>query len=178
VILGQHAVIRSAEPDDASALLGLYDPSRPRCCLLDGRREFIIPTRDEIREVMNQKEMGRSMLYAVEDKAGVVRGFCSLRGVNLEASFMETVLMFHEDGHFDTPLAEEAFAFLVQYAFVRLKLGKLIAYALDTESSLRRFLLNHGFQSNGIQREIVFWGGGWHNIEAFSLFRTNGASPV
>ncbi|MCX5759235.1 MAG: GNAT family protein [Candidatus Hydrogenedentes bacterium] len=178
MIVSQHTVIRSAEPDDASDLLRIYDLERPRCCLLDGRREFIIPTRDELREVMAQKEMGRNLLYAVEDKQGGVRRFCSLRGVNLEASFMETVLMFHDDADLDTPLADEAFAFLTQHAFVRLKLNKLLAYTLDTEEALRRFLLAHGFQSHGVQREIVFWRGGWHNIEAFSLFHTGSASPT
>ena len=74
MIVGEHTIIRWAEPDDAPALRSFYDPAVPRCCLLDQRREPIFPTTDELREVLAQKEMGRPVLFATEDKTGVVRG--------------------------------------------------------------------------------------------------------
>lgn len=91
---------------------------------------------------------------------------------------METLMMFHEDADLETPLADEALAFLKQHAFVRLKLSKLLANVLDTEEALRRFLLAHGYRSHGVQREIVFFGGHWHNVEAFSLSTANAATPT
>ena len=172
MITGEYAVIRAADGDDAPVLKALYDAPGPRCACLDSRRESIWPTTDELRELLGQKEMGRPLLYAVEDGAGMVRGFCSVRSLNLDVNYAELLIMLRDEADFGAPLASEAFDFLARQAFQQFRLNKLIAHALDCETAQRDFLLRHGFMSNGAQREAVFAAGGWHNIETFSLFRS------
>jgi len=172
MITGDYAVIRAADPDDAVALQALYDPARPRSCLLDSRRELMTPTCEEVREVLSQKDLMRGVFLVVEDKEGCIRGFCSLRGVNPEASFAELVILFCDDADFDAPLAREVLDFLLQQAFERVKLNKVVAHALEDELVFRAFLQRNHFQSDGIQRDVVFTLGRWHSLESFSLFRS------
>jgi len=172
MITGDYAVIRTAEPDDTVALQRFYDPARPRSSLLDARRELIVPTYEELREALNQKDLVRGVFHAVEDKEGRVRGFCSLRGVNPEVSFAQLVMLLLDDADFDAPLAREILDFLLQQAFERVKLNKVIAHGFEDESAFRAFLRRNGFQSDGIQREVVFTLGRWRHLESFSLFRS------
>jgi len=170
MIRGKHSIIRSADGDDAPTLVGVYRPETPRSCLLDQRREPILPTLDEMREMLAQKDMGRSLFNAVEDLDGRLRGFCSLRGLNAEASYSEFILVFLNDDDFDTPMASDAFDFLAQQAFQVIHVNKVMSHALNCESAYRRFLLRHGFVSDGVQRDVLFTGGRWHSLEAFTLF--------
>ena len=50
-------------------------------------------------------------------------------------------------------------------------------HVLDTEATYRNLLMAKGFESNGIQREVVYTKGVWHDLEILSLFRekTQGA---
>jgi RimJ/RimL family protein N-acetyltransferase len=173
MILSENAVIRTAEPDDAGALKRLYDPGRPRCCLLDPRHEPMFPTFDELREVMSKSEMGQPFLYAVEDTTGMIRGFCSLRAMNIEACFGEILVMFHDDADFAAPLASDVLDFLARRAFQQFHMNKIVSHALDNEQPLRDALLRHGFISNGVQRESVYTLGRWYGIESFTLDRRN-----
>lgn len=171
MITTEHAVIRAAEPDDAPVLQAVYRAGAPRACLLDQRREPVLPTYDEITEVMAQKEIGYPVFYAVEDKTGGLRGFCSLRGLNPEVNYSEWIVMLLEDADLKTPLAADMADFLKRQAFQRLGLNKVITHALECETALRDFLLRHGFRSDGIQREAVFTAGRYYDIETLSLFR-------
>lgn len=170
MITTAHGSIRTADFDDAPALLRLYDPAFPRSALLDIRREPILPNEDDLREMLNRKEVQQGMLFAVEDGEGLVRGFCSLRGVSPEAAFGEVAVMFIEAEDHDTPLAAEAAEFLLERAFDRLRLHKVVAHCLESETALRRLLVRHGFESSGVQREVFFSLGRWHNLETFSRF--------
>ena len=176
MITGQYAVIRTAEPEDAGVLHEFYDPARPRASLLDQRRELIVPTLEELREVMSQKEVTRGIFHAVEDPEGVLRGFCSLRSFNPELACGEVVMMLLDDAAFASALAAETLDFLLGQAFTRLKLHKVLANCLDSETALRGFLAGHGFMSDGVQRDVVFTLGGWHDLETLSLFRAAYAS--
>lgn len=170
MITTAHGSIRTADLDDAPALLRLYNPAFPRSALLDIRREPILPAEDDLREMLTRKEVQQGMLFAVEDRHGLVRGFCSLRGVSPEAAFGEVAVMFIEpDGH-DTPLAGEAVDFLLQRAFERLRLHKVVAHCLEDETALRQLLVKHAFESSGVQREVFFSLGRWHNLETFGRF--------
>lgn len=171
MIRGTHAVIRSADTDDAPYLKMIYDPDHPRSCALDLRRELMLPTIDEVREAMAQKEMGRSAFSAVEDVHGSVRGFCSLRGINPELSYSEFVMIFLDDADYAAPIAEEVFTYLRTLAFVRTRLSKVITHCLDNEVAYHNFLVAHGFRSDGRQRELVYGRGRWYDLEALSLFR-------
>jgi len=173
MITGANAVIRTAEPDDGAFLKAFYDPALPRSCLLDQRRELIVPTLDEVREVLAQKEQGRSVFYAVEDLEGQVRGFCSLRGLNQEAGYSEFIVILVDDADFGRPLATEVFEFLTRRAFYDVRLNKVMTHALGCEAAYRAYLLRHGFKSDGVQREAVFTLGRWHDLEAFTLFRSD-----
>ncbi len=169
MIRGKYSAIRSAEADDAAVLKTFYDPSRPRSCLLDMRRELLLPSLDELREVLGQKEQGKPIFYAVENLTGEVRGFCSMRGQSLESTYGEFVVVL-DDADLDTPLAVEVFQFLANQAFVRMRFNKILTHCLDSEQEYRAYLLRHGFKSDGVQRDVTFMLGRWHNLEAFSLF--------
>ncbi|NIA13391.1 MAG: GNAT family N-acetyltransferase [Nitrospiraceae bacterium] len=179
MITGECAVIRTAEMDDATALKAAYDVPLPRSCLLDQRRELLTPTVDELRQTLGRQEVGQSLLYTIEDREGRVRGFCSLRGVNQEVSYTEFVMVLIDEEDYDTPLADEVFEFLSRRAFVEMGLNKIAAHALDEEATVRAYLLRHGFTSDGVQREVIYAGGRWHDLEALSLFAksTPYASP-
>jgi len=172
MITGASAVIRTAEPDDGAFLKAYYDPETPRSCLMDQRRELVVPTVDEIREVLAKKEEGRSVFYAVEDLEGRVCGFCSLRGHSQEVGYSEFIVILMDDADFSAPLATEVCAFLVRKAFFEMRLNKVLTHALGCEKAYRDYLLRHGFQSDGVQREVVFTQGRWHDLECLTLFRS------
>jgi len=169
MITGACTVIRTAEPDDAGALKRLYDPAVPKCCLLDPHREPIFPTFDELREVMSKTEMGQPFLHTVEDRTGVVRGFCSLRALALDVRYGEIVMLFHDEADYAGPVAAEVFAFLAQRAFQQFHLNKIMAHVLDCERAFTEALVQYGFSSNGTQREAVYTLGQWFGIETFTL---------
>ncbi|GMU92467.1 MAG: hypothetical protein AMXMBFR4_15250 [Candidatus Hydrogenedentota bacterium] len=170
MIVGQHTVIRSAEPDDAQALWRLYDPDRPRSFLLGPSREVMIPTQDELREMLGRRDVIQGSFFAVEDKSGDVRGCCVLRGAKLESEFAEIVVALSDDTEYDTPLADEVFQFLARMGFVEKKLNKLVSHCLNTEQLYRAYLIRHGFQSDGVQRDMVYTRGTYYDLESLTLF--------
>lgn len=170
MITGEHSVIRMAEPDDAYELKRLYDSPRPRSALLDRRREMSGMSVEEIREGLTRHERFGGFLYAVEDKEGLVRGFCTLRGVQVEMAYGEVVVILFEDEDYDSSLADEAYDYLHHNAFDIKRLNKVISHCLDSEEAYRRLLVRRGFKSNGMQREVVWAQGRWHGIEMLTLF--------
>lgn len=171
MITCEHCIIRTAEQDDAAALRRLYDTTRPRSALLDRRREMLVPSVDELREVLNHKEAKRGVFYAVEDRTGVIRGFCTVRGIHPEAAYAEFVVMFHNDADYDLSLADEACSFLTDRAFRLMRLNKVTAQCLDCEAAYRDFLVRHGFRTDGVQRDVFFTLGHWFNMESLSLLQ-------
>lgn len=172
MITGEYTFIRGTEQDDVPALSLLYGTSALRASLLDARREPVLPSRDELRELVSRKEIADGGYYTLEDRQGVIRGFCSLRGVNAEARYGEFSLILIDPSDYATPLAREAADFLYERAFVRAGLAKLVAYCLEGEVELMNFLREQGFESDGIQRDVVFTGGRWHALEALSRKRS------
>lgn len=173
MIKAQHCIIRSADPDDASALKAVYDDQQLRSALLDQKREFNSPTLDELREVMSKKEMGKAIFYTVEDLDGRIRGFCSLRGFNPEVQFGEIVVIFECRQIYATPLAAEVLDFLFRLSFQRMRIHKVLAHCLDCEHEYREFLIKNGFESAGVQRDVLFARGRWFNLEALTLMRAD-----
>ncbi|MFO7973987.1 MAG: GNAT family protein [Candidatus Hydrogenedentota bacterium] len=171
MIFGEHGVIRAAEPDDAPTLKRVYNLPKPRAAVLDRRREPYQPTNDELREALARKDLKYlGEYYAVEDKTGVIRGFCSLRAGRRDVFFGDMLLMFLDEADLERPIAAEAFAFLRNKAFAERRLTKMVAHCLDGEDALRAFLMANGFHSNGVAREILFTRGRWFNCETLSLF--------
>lgn len=170
MITAAHCVIRTSEQDDAMALKRLYDTSRPRAALLDRKRELLIPTLDELRELLSKKEAKSGVFYSVEDRCGAIRGFCSLRATHPEVSYAEFVVMLLEDADYAGGLGDEVFDFLTGRAFKQMKLNKVVAQSLDSERAYRVFLARHGFESEGVQRDAFFTQGGWRNLETLTLF--------
>ncbi len=144
----------------------LYQAGTLRAGLLDARREPVLPTRDELRELLSRKEIADGGFYTVEDRVGEIQGFCSLRGMNNEARYAEFSLVLLDPAQYASPLAEEAAAFLYERAFVRSGLYKVVAYCLDGEAELSAFLRVQGFESAGLQRDVVYAQGRWHSLEA------------
>jgi len=175
MITGEHGVIRSAEVDDLYELQRLYDPDRPRSVFLDRRRELHYPTSDELRDMLTRREIrALNPFLAVEDPTGMVRGFCMIRGITTEGSYCELFLGFLEEGDYGSPLAAEALRYLLGKAFHDHRLNKIMGHCLDTESELRRLLVAHGFESDGVQRDMVFTLGRYHDLETLSRFREAG----
>ncbi len=170
MIRGEHAVVRAADLDDAPSLWCLYDTSRPRSFLLGPAREVLVPTRDELEQLLARKDVHADIFFVVEDLTGEIRGGCLLRG-GLQGSFYsEVALAFADDADYETPIAEEVFAFLRHRAFVERKANKIMAHCIETETEYRAFLDRQGFQSDGVQRDMVFTLGRYFDLESLSLF--------
>lgn len=170
MITGTYTVIRSAEPDDAAAMWRLYDPRRPRSFLLGPTREVMIPTLDEMREMLGRRDVIQGSFFTIEDLAGEIRGCCVLRGAKMESEFAEIVVALDDDTAYDTPLADEVIAYIQKLGFVDKKLNKLVAHCLSNETHYRAYLLRHGFSSDGVQREMVYTQGRYFDLESLSLF--------
>ncbi len=179
MIAGEHTFIRMAEPDDAPALHALYALEAPRSALLDKKREPLLPTRDELREMLGRKEAAaQGALFVVEDRAGVVHGFCGLRTLPPETPFGEASLLFLDETRVQGPLGNEAWAFIRERAFVRMQLRKVMTHCLDRERPLREFFTAQGFKSNGVQRKVLYAAGRWHDLETLTLYSPDpGGAP-
>jgi RimJ/RimL family protein N-acetyltransferase len=173
MIVGDEAVIRAAEVDDAPLLWRLYDASKPRSFLLGHAREVLIPTRDELHEVLTRKDLLSGTLFAIEDKEGTIRGCCALRGASRDAFHCEVAVALVDESDYGTPLADEAMEFLKYSGFRERKLSKLMGHCLVRETDYRAFLVRHGFESAGVQRDMVYTLGRYFDLEALSLFRTD-----
>lgn len=169
MIRGEHTYIRGTEQDDVDALYAFYAPEYPRAGLLDGRREPLLPNRDDLRDLLTRKEIADGSFYTVEALDGEIAGFCSLRGQNAEGRFAEYSLQLTAPALYTTPVAHEAHAFLVERAFSRLSLRKVLCHALAHEEALAAFLRSVGFHSAGMQRDVLYAGGTWQNLETFVL---------
>ncbi len=170
MITCDHIVIRAAEFDDAEGLWGLYNPGKPRTFQLGPNLELRTPTVDELKTLLEDPERKFGEFYIVEDREGLVLGCAVMRSATGDSPYAEAMFAFFNEAIYETPAADEAFAFVRKQAFAIKKRRKLIAHCLDTEPAYRQFLVRHGYTSNGIQRELVYAGGRYHDLESFSLF--------
>jgi RimJ/RimL family protein N-acetyltransferase len=171
MITGQHSCIRTSEPDDVAVLHCLYVRPLASASLMDRRREPIQPTRDELRELIRRDDAHAPSLYTVEDRKGEIKGFCMFRTGNQDLASAQAVVLFLDDGEYESPMADEVFDHFAREAFVRKRLNKMVAHCAAYEEALRRFLLRKDFVSDGVQRDVFFGGGRYHGIESLSLFR-------
>lgn len=167
MIAGTHTVIRQADADDAVSLHPLFTPGRLQSALLDQRREPLHPNRMELGEILGKADPS-GQFHTVEDAAGRVLGLCALRGLGREQGFAEATLMVLAEETLAGPAGDEIAAFLLGRAFTFYRLDKVVAHCLDSESALRAFWTRHGFESGGTQREVLWSGGRWHNLEVFT----------
>lgn len=171
MITGEHSFIRATEPDDAHALHQLYGIAAPRAALLDSRREPVLPTPGELREILGHKDaQSRGVFFTIEDRAGTIRGFCTLREMPGESRFGEAGYLFLDDAGYASPIADEMARFVEERAFTRLSMRKLVAQCLESEEALRVFLEARGFASDGRQREALFAGGRWLDMLSYTRF--------
>ena len=171
MIIGEHAVIRSADLDDAHAFAALYDPTYPRSFMLDARRELQNPSPDEVRESLRLKEFRHGIFYVIEDRSGTVRGFSAVKTAGHEMSYAEMLCAFFDDSDSETPMASEFMRFIKRLCLVDRRLNKLIAQHLDNETGYGRLLEHEGFQLNGRQRQLLFTQGRYYDLLTYSLFR-------
>ncbi len=169
MITGEHGIIRFPEPDDALFLRQLYVAGPTRAALLDPRREPLMPTMREIREMLARKDAAQGLMYTVEDTTGVLRGWCGLRGINYEARYAELVLLFADETRYHAAIADEPLDFLLARAFTQLRLYKVVALCLDTETHLSQYLERRSFVCVGAQRQALFSGGAWHDLRTYAL---------
>lgn len=170
MIRGEHAYIRTTEPDDASAFYALYRDSGLRASLLDPRREPLRPTASECAEMIGSRQAAQGSFFTVEDLTGEILGFVNLRGLNQETPFCELGMLLLDPDSYRHPAAGEAFAFAADRVFARYRLLKMMALALDREEALKEFLAAHGFQSSGVQRDVLYAEGRYHAMETSVLF--------
>lgn len=170
VVTGEHAVIRSIDTDDAPFLMRLYAGRRPRASLLNQLNEFQIPTTAEVIQLLAGSGSARSIAFnVIEHISGEVRGFCALRTVAEELFPGRFDIMLFDEGDFATPLAQEAGRYLLEEAFLRKGLKRIVAQCLDSETALRAFLEGFGFTSRGVQREVLYSAGRWLSMESLAL---------
>ncbi len=169
MIIGTHTVVRFSEPGDAHFYRDLYLQGGPKAALLDARREFGLPTLQEIVDLLNKSEAARAFLFTIEDPEGRQRGWCGLRALNIEAAYCELFLVFAAPEDYAGAMADEALGLLLNRAFLRLGLKQVLATCLDCESPLHACLLRHGFRSCGVQRDVLFSGGAWRGMDTLTL---------
>lgn len=170
MITCDHIVIRWAEFDDAEGLWGLYNPGKPRTFQLGPNLELRTPTIDELKTLLEDPERKLGDFYIVEDLEGYVLGCAVMRSATGDSPYSEALFAFFDEALYDSPAADETFTFIYRQAFTIKKRRKLIAHCLDTEPAYREFLVRHGYTSNGVQRELIYAGGRYHDLESFSLF--------
>jgi RimJ/RimL family protein N-acetyltransferase len=170
MIVGEHILIRTADPDDADGLAAIGDAASPRSFFLDARREINAPTVDEMAETLRSKQARTGMFYAIEDKSGTIRGFSSLKMALHGSFFAEMLLAFLDEQDFAAPVGRETLESLLRMAFVDRKLTKIVAQILDCEDDYRGLLEDRGFTCDGRQREVSFARGRYHDLLAYSLF--------
>ena len=177
MIVGDHCVVRSIDADDAEAFHRLYLGEHPPSALLDRRREFWVPTLDETRELLGsrQGDVVRG-LCVLEDREGMARGFCAMRTHSTDNQFGNFVLMFFDAQDFEGPMADDAVGYLVEVAFSQRLLRKVMGQCFDNEREYRALLLRHGFESDGVQRDVVYSRGRWYSLESFTRFNPARAS--
>ncbi len=179
MIIGTHTVLRFSEPEDAHFYRKLYLQGGAKAALLDNRREFGAPTLQEIRELLKKSESTRAFLFTVEDPEGRLRGWCGLRALNIEAAFCELFVVFDAPEEYAGPMADETLDALLDRAFNRLGLQKVLATCLDSEETLHACLLRHGFQSCGVQRDVLYGKEGWRSLDTLALDRaTHTSNPA
>ena len=178
MISNPHSYIRSTDPDDAPHLARIYHADTLCCALLDQHREPMLPTVDELREVLASPEAAKGAFHTIEDNLGQIRGFVCLRGLSQDASFCEVSVLPLPDITLELPCFPEAIQFVLERAFVHHGLNKVLAHVLDTESSMRAFYNHHGFQSAGLQRQVLFAQGKYHDIETLLQWNPYGARRV
>ena len=166
-----HGVIRTVEPDDAWDMARLYDPRRPRASFMGRNREMILPTQDELREILRPADGRPQVYYAIEDTEGVIRGYCGLRTSGGEdVHYGDAVFFMHDEADLDAPLALEAWEWLKNKAFRTMLWRKMVAHILDCETAQRAWLLARGFESCGVQREVLYTGGRWVDAETLAMY--------
>ncbi|HOJ32772.1 MAG TPA: GNAT family protein [Candidatus Hydrogenedentes bacterium] len=173
MIVGEHAVVRIADPDDAVFLARLFDPDMPRAFSLNIRRELQYLTIDDLREALSHKDFRAGLFYTIEDLTGLIRGFFSIKTPLPEVNYSEFLFGLASSEDYDSPLAKNAMEILERLAFVQKRLNKLVAQCLENETDFRSLLEARGFTSDGIQRDVLFTGGRYLNLETFTLFRSD-----
>jgi L-amino acid N-acyltransferase YncA len=172
MISGTHVILRTAEADDAPDFRRLYYPAYPRPALLDRRREYPFPTTADLREflTLGAKESGTPDMLAIEDPSGIIRGYCALRPAAVELAYTELAIMFHDNADCTSPMGSETLEILLRMAFTDKRLRKAVAHTLDDENELRALFATRGFQSGGVQRDVIYFEGRYHSMEALFLF--------
>jgi len=170
MITRSEALIRTTDPDDAGTLYNLYASRRARFALLDQKREPLLPTKLELREMLASKETDKSMFYSVESPDGILRGFFVLRGLNQEGGYCEVSPMLEDEEDYGGAIGREALDYVVERAFGQLRLRKVVSHLLAREGQAAALLMQRGFTDHGTQRQAVYTGGRWHDIRAFGLY--------
>lgn len=169
MISGAHGHIRQADADDAAALSACYRTGYLRAAVLDGKREPLEPSADELRETLGRSDAGTGLFYAAEDLEGSVRLFCALRRAPFEARFGEFVPYYADESELEKPLVGELMDFIRRRGFTEMNLNKITAHRLTCEERLGHFLRQQGFVGQGILREAYYAQGRWHDFEALAL---------
>ena len=164
-----HGYIRFSEAEDAFFLRDLYLNAPKRAALLDTRREPLMPTVSEVRELLARKDAAHGLMYTVEDTTGALKGWCSLRGVNYEAGYGELMFLFDSEEDYHNAIADETMGYLLGRAFRQFNLYKVLVLCLDMEQALMQYLERKGFSRAGTQRQALFSGGTWHDLHIFTL---------
>lgn len=177
MIAGKVSVIRTAERDDAPAFGRLFNPGLPLASLMDQKREYIIPTTEELREVLGGVKSMGGVVNAIEDLGGEIRGFCTVRSAPGDMPFGQFALMMLDEEDYLRPIMDDIMQYLVTEAFQRRGHHKAMVYRLDYETKIRQLYVARGFESDGFQRDILYAGGRWFDLETLTLVNPDRYAP-
>ncbi len=174
VRLAPEVSVRLADPDDAGRLVFYYRSPRLYSALLDQRREPVMATRDELADMLSGKDRTLGQLFALVRDTGAIMGFGGIRGSSLENLAGEIFLLLPDAPDYLTTAARLMLRFLLKRAFTRARLNKVLAVGLvDEEDTWLTLARSTGFQSCGIQRQVLYARGRWFDLETLTLKREN-----
>jgi RimJ/RimL family protein N-acetyltransferase len=159
-----------AETDiDGEYLAWLHDPDVTRY-LETGR---FPSTPETLRAYLRRFEHATDNLaFAIVDKATDLHiGNVTLNAINWVHRTADTGLMIGRKEFWGRGYAFEAWSVLIEYAFTRLNLRKLIAGVIEDNAASLHVLRRLGFQIEGTRRAAVFVDGSYRNSLLLGMFR-------
>ena len=169
-LVGEKLYLRHLEEADLTEeYIGwLHDPGVTRF-LETGR----FPTSPEaLRAYLTRFETGDDLALAIVDKATDLHvGNVTLNHVHRVHRTADTGLMLGRKEFWGRGYAFEAWSLLIEHAFERLNLRKIVAGVIADNVASHRILVRLGFQQEGVLRAHYFADGAYRDSVVLGMFR-------
>ncbi len=169
-LVGDKLYLRHLEEADLTDeyIAWLHDPDVTRF-LETGR----FPTTPEaLRAYLRRFETGDDLAFAIVDKASDVHvGNVALNHVHRVHRTADTGLMIGRKEFWGRGFAFEAWSLLIEHAFERLNVRKVVAGVIAANVASHRVLLRLGFKEEGVLRAHYFADGAYRDGVVLGMFR-------